>query len=80
MVEIVASLVHDIWSRWMEYVFSKAVLNEDGSYTIPVEFVDRWQRQIDTFYEDLTEKERYSDKEFAKEILQVIKDEEESWD
>jgi hypothetical protein len=53
--------------------------NEDGSYTIPVEFVDRWQRQIDTFYEDLSEKERYSDKELAKEILQVIKDEEDSW-
>ena len=79
MVEIVASLVHDIWSRWMEYVFSKSVLNEDGSYTIPVEFVDRWQRQIDTFYEDLPEKEKYSDKELAKEILQVIKDEEDSW-
>jgi len=79
MVEIVASLVHDIWSRWMSYVFSKAVLNEDGSYTIPVEFVDRWQRQIDTFYEDLPEKEKYSDKELAKEILQVIKDEEDGW-
>ena len=80
MVEILASWVHDVWSHWMGYVFSKSIPNEDGSYTIPADLVQRWQRQIDTFYEDLPEEEKHSDRAFAKEIIQIMEDEEASWD
>ena len=79
MVEVMASLVHDIWARWIDYLFSKSEMNEDGSCTIPASLVDRWQRQKETFYEDLSEEERYSDREIAKEILMVVKEEEDSW-
>ena len=79
MVEVMASLVHDIWARWIDYLFSKSEMNEDGSCTIPASLVDRWQRQKETFYEDLPEEERYSDREIAKEILMVVKEEEDSW-
>ena len=80
MVESVASLVHDIWCRWMEYVFSKSIPNEDGSYTIPEELAKRWLRQMITYYEDLPEEERYSDIKIANEILAVIEEEKHSWD
>ena len=79
MVEVMASFVHDIWSRWIDYLFSKSEMNEDGSCTIPANLVSRWQRQKETFYEDLPKEERYSDKEIAKEIMMIVKEEEDSW-
>ena len=33
--EILAELAHAQWSGWMEYLFSKGVLNEDGTWTMP---------------------------------------------
>lgn len=38
--------------------FTKCIINEDGSYTIPKEFVDRWTRQMNTKYIDLSEQEK----------------------
>lgn len=80
MVEPVASLVHDIWARWIEYVFSKSKANDDFSYTIPPDLARRWIRQMITPYEDLSEEERYSDRKIANEILAVIEEEKHSWD
>jgi len=60
--ERLASIEHDRWSDWMKYLFSKCEKRGKG-LLIPQEFVDRWQRQIDTKYKDLSESEKESDRE-----------------
>ena len=56
--EALANLFHDQWSNWMKYLFSKSVENvNDGSVLIPAELVERWKRQANTLYEELSEDE-----------------------
>ena len=49
-----ADIEHDRWARWQKYMFSKGEVDSDGVFHLPKEFVDRWFRQIDTKYADLT--------------------------
>ena len=49
----------------MKYQFSQGTENEDGSFTIPAEKAQRWKRQMETNYTDLTEKEKDSDRQIA---------------
>ena len=73
ILEILADKQHQIWAHWMKYLFLVSVKNADGSYTIPVASVHRWQRQMETDYNDLSEKEKNSDREQADKILRVLK-------
>ncbi len=75
IIEKLANYEHDRWSRWQKHLFSKCLKNEDGSMTIPKEFVDRWNRQINTSYFDLSNEEQESDKKEAIKILKIIKKE-----
>jgi hypothetical protein len=71
--ETVAAVQHDLWSHWMEYQFSKCIVNPDGSLTIPAESVKRWLRQSQTTYADLPESERESDRHQADKVLNAMK-------
>lgn len=73
LIEKLADYEHERWSRWQKHVFSKCIINPDGSFTIPKEFVDRWIRQINTNYKDLSEPEKDSDREEAIKIIECIK-------
>lgn len=73
LVELVANLVHDIWCNWMNYMFSKCIKNEDGSLTIPKEYVDRWSRQKETSYKRLPESEKESDRQLASLYISLLK-------
>ena len=71
--EQVAEIQHDkIWAHWTKYQFSKCVQNEDGSLTIPADLVDRWRRQAETPYSELTEEEKESDRHQADKVLQAV--------
>lgn len=75
--EDLARISHEIWSHWMKYLFSKCIKNiqygvEDGSVTIPKEQVERWMRQMNTPYKELSDKEKQSDLDQAKKIIEVI--------
>ncbi len=70
--EKLSDLQHEIWSHWMRYLFSCCTINADGSATIPADKVQRWQRQTETPYSQLTEKERESDREQADKVLNVL--------
>ena len=74
VIERLASYEHDRWSRWQKHVFSKCILNKDGSYTIPKEYVDKWTRQINTSYIDLTEEEKQKDRDEAIRIIKSIEE------
>jgi len=71
--ETLSDLCHQMWSGWMEYLFTKCITNENGSLTIPQEFVERWARQIDTCYENLSEEEKNSDRIEAERIITILR-------
>lgn len=71
--EALADLSHDIWAHWMEYMFGQGTFNDDGTWTMPAEKVDRWNRQVITRYADLSEQERESDRHQADKILAVLR-------
>mgnify|MGYP000026943668 FL=1 len=73
LIEELANYEHNRWSRWQSHLFGKCRINKDGSLTIPKEFVDRWNRQINTSYFDLSVEEQKSDKEEAVRIINIIK-------
>lgn len=67
-----AKAAHDIWSNWMRYFFTQGEYNGDGSFTIPKEKVERWTRQMNTEFEDLSEKEKQSDYEIAEQFIEPL--------
>ena len=70
--ENLADVQHAIWSHWMRYLFSRCVWDSAGRAVIPVDLVLRWHRQMDTPYNDLSEKERESDLHQADKVLGVF--------
>lgn len=70
IIELLAEFEHDRWSRWQKYLFIKCIVNDDGTLTIPKELVNRWTRQINTNYKNLSEREKDSDR---KESIRIIK-------
>ena len=72
MLEALADLEHDRWSGWQEYLHSQCLKNKDGSLTIPAELVERWERQINTRYKELSEKEKESDRKEARKTIEII--------
>lgn len=72
LTEELADLAHRQWARWMEYLFEKSTLNEDGTVTIPKWAVDRWKRQVNTEYKDLPEEEKESDRNEARRVIEAI--------
>lgn len=70
--ERIAAIQHEQWSGWMKYLFSKCKRQELTS-EIPKVWRDRWERQIDTPYSQLTDKEQESDRVEADKLLQLIK-------
>ena len=63
LFETLADIEHQRWSHWQKYMHSVCVKHEDGTLTIPKWAVDGWERQANTSYKDLTEKEKDSDRE-----------------
>lgn len=72
--ELLAAYAHKAWSGWMKHLFGKCILNEDGTATMPVWAVKRWQRQMMTDYQDLPDLEKQSDREEADRMLGIVKD------
>lgn len=72
-VEKGADLEHDRWARWQKYMFSKGTVDESGVFHLPKEFVDRWFRQIDTKYADLSEPEKESDRKETRSYLPLVR-------
>jgi len=72
MLDKVAAIQHEIWSHWIKYLFEVSVPNKDGSVTIPAQKVERWKRQMETAYEDLSEKEKQSDIEQALKVIGIL--------
>ena len=66
LLEKLAALEHEQWSHWTKYFLSKKkTLFDDLD-------CERWSVQANTPYEKLTEKEKESDRKWARIILEKI--------
>ena len=72
-LEVTAAVEHDRWAHWQRYLHDQCTVQEDGSLIIPRHLVDRWERQISTPYDALSEKEKNSDREQARDYLSALK-------
>jgi hypothetical protein len=72
LLERLAALEHERWSHWQQYLHSKCVRQPDGSLLIPADLVARWQKQIERKYNELSEKEKESDREQVRKYLPFI--------
>lgn len=70
--EKLSAYAHSSWASWMQYMFSKGLLQPDGSIVIPAEYVQRWTRQMNTLYHDLPESEKLSDRDEADKIMKIV--------
>jgi hypothetical protein len=74
LIEQLADKEHASWARWMEYLFSRCKGHFDGSATIPADLVERWLRQINTPYAQLSDQEKQSDRDEVEHILPIIRE------
>ncbi len=73
MREELAALMHEIWGDWMKYLFSKgAIRGKDRAHIIYPLNVQRWKRQMRTPYDELSEKEKDSDRQQADKVLALL--------
>lgn len=81
-VEKGADLEHERWSKWQSYFFSKCqvkpqsqVNGMDDRYVylaLPKDLYDRWNRQMNTLYPELSEQERESDRIEVRKYLPLV--------
>jgi hypothetical protein len=72
LLEPLAAIEHERWSHWQQYLHSKGVAQPDGSLLLPADLVARWQKQIDAKYDELSEREKNSDREQVRKYLPLI--------
>ena len=63
LVEKLADLEHKQWGHWTQYFLES--YNEDNR--------KRWNRQAHTAYRNLSEKEKESDRVWARKVLNILK-------
>lgn len=68
LIEELASIEHERWSRWQSYLHAK--IDHDGR--LPTGLIERWTRQINTPYDQLTELEKQSDREQVLKYLPFL--------
>ena len=73
MREKFAELAHKQWSGWMRYLFKKGTFNKDGTWTMPPWAVERWTRQAETPFSNLSPTEQESDRKEADRFLELLK-------
>lgn len=64
--EKLAKLEHEQWSHWTKYMLDNMNFNN----------AIRWNKQINTTYSELKEKEKDSDREWADKVLKILEDSE----
>lgn len=68
IIDKLAAIEHERWSHWQEYMFDCAIKSGDDNIGIrtfswPTAQVERWNEQMETEYECLTEEEKQSDRD-----------------
>jgi hypothetical protein len=64
LIEKLAALEHDQWAHWTKYMLAN----------LTDENIARWKEQIATPYSELSEKEKDSDREWARKVLDILEE------
>jgi len=72
LLEDLASIEHERWAHWQKYMHEKCVAMTDGSLVIPPDLARKWDRQMNTPYSHLSEREKESDREQVRRYLPLI--------
>lgn len=79
--ELIADFMHDQWSHWETWRNTQTTIlgqTKDKrdidciDFSLHKETYDRWKRQMETPYADLSEKEKDSDREWAKKLITYL--------
>jgi len=83
LFEKLADIEHQRWADWQKHimkesfkitgVFTHKNNNKMVQLEIPIEYWDNWERQINTPYSELSEKEKDSDREQVNRYWDLIK-------
>jgi hypothetical protein len=65
LIEALSAIEHERWSDWQKYMHSMgwSFPDDDGTLMFHKEQIERWERQINTPYDKLSEREQRSDRE-----------------
>jgi hypothetical protein len=72
LVEKLAAVEHERWAHWQRYLHEKGRIQADGSLLISADLVQRWRRQYETPFCNLSESEKESDREQVERYLNLI--------
>jgi hypothetical protein len=75
LLEAVAAQGHVQWSGWAKFLLQDVkgtVLRGVVSILRPWDEVDRWRKQMDTPYADLSEEDKEKDRVFARKMLAEV--------
>ena len=62
--EKLAALEHEQWTHWTKHMLDN----------LTPENIERWRKQIDTPYEELSEEEKESDRKWARKVMSLVKE------
>lgn len=71
--EKLADIEHQRWADWQKYVHGVSKVEADG-VKIPMGYADHWDRQINTPYAELSEREKQSDREQVDRYWHLIEE------
>ena len=61
LLEQLSALEHEQWAHWTKYMLE----------SLTADNIARWKEQIETSYENLSDKEKESDREWARKVLKI---------
>jgi len=70
--EMLAAIEHERWAHWQRWMHDQCPSSPvTGDRIIPAQLIERWERQIATPYEKLSEREKDSDREQVDRYLSL---------
>lgn len=73
LFEKLAAIEHERWAHWQKYMHGVCSTGVDGALVIPVQFVEGWERQINTPYAELSEAEKESDRDQVRRYWDLVR-------
>ena len=73
LIEELAAIEHARWAHWQKYMHEQCERLPDGRLVVPADLVRRWEKQIETPYDQLSEKEKGRDREQVERVLPVLR-------
>ena len=64
LIEKLAALEHEQWAHWTKHMLAN----------MTDENIEKWKKQIETLYSELSEEEKESDRKWARKVLSIFEE------